>query len=131
VSFVAMLPDQNSRWTNPNLRVYRANIVITTPHPGMRPGMSCSVEIQIEDLPDTLYVPLQSVYRARDVNVSFVSGAAGIERREVRVGRFNELWVQVLDGLREGEVVLLHAPVGFDAQALVPEPAARENDKHN
>jgi hypothetical protein len=46
----------------------------------------------------------------------------------VKIGSFNELWVQVLEGLGEGEVVLLSAPVGYAAPATEsePEPAVEE-----
>jgi multidrug resistance efflux pump len=69
VAFVAMLPDQNSRWSNPNLGVYQTTIAITTAHPGLRPGMSCSIEILIEELEEELFVPLQSVFREGDASV--------------------------------------------------------------
>ena len=119
VKFVAMLPDQNSRWSNPNLRVYRCEVAITSASPGLRPGMSCAVEILIEELADALYVPVQSVFRDGTRTLSFVVGEDGIEQREVKVGRYTELWVQAVEGLSEGETVLLQPPVGF-----VPAPSA-------
>jgi len=113
VDFVAMLPDQNSRWSNPNLRVYRCEVAITSASPGLRPGMSCAVEIQIEELADALFVPVQAVFRDGTRTLSFVVDDGEVEQREVRVGRYTELWVQVLEGLSEGESVLLQAPPGF------------------
>jgi HlyD family secretion protein len=124
VDFVAMLPDQNSRWTNPNLRVYRCVVGITSASPGLRPGMSCAVEIQIEELADAVYVPVQAVFRDGTRNLSFVAGNGGVEQREVRTGRYTELWVQILEGLREEETVLLQAPPGF-----TPEPSAVEQPR--
>jgi HlyD family secretion protein len=115
VSFVALLPDQGSWWSNPNTRVYRIEVDITSPEVGLRPGMSCSIEILIDELPDALHVPVQTVFRSGDVNLCYVATAAGAEPREVRVGRFNDLWVEILDGLAEGETVLLTPPA--DAQA--------------
>jgi HlyD family secretion protein len=113
VAFVAMLPDQNSRWSNPNLRLYRCEVAVTSANEGMRPGMSCSVEISVEDLADAVYVPVQAVFRAGTRNLSFVATEDGVEPREVRVGHYTELWVQVLEGLSEGETVLLQPPAGF------------------
>ncbi len=124
VEFVAMLPDQNSRWSNPSLRVYRCEVAITTAHPGLRPGMSCSVEVLIEELADAVYVPVQAVFRDGERNLSFVATEQGTRTREVRVGRYNELWVQVLEGLTEGETVLLQAPPGFTA---APEEEAADS----
>lgn len=121
VDFVAMLPDQNSRWSNPNLRLYRCEVEITGQGPGLRPGMSCSVEILIEELADALYVPVQAVHRDGVRNVSFVVGRDGIEQREVQVGRYTQLWVQIVAGLDQGESVLLQPPAWF---APTPSPPA-------
>ena len=115
VDFVAMLPDQNSRWSNPNLRLYRCEVGITDASQSLRPGMSCSVEILIEELADAVFVPVQAVFRDGIRNVSFVATEDGVESRQVRVGRYTELWVQTLEGLSEGEIVLLQAPPGFTA----------------
>jgi hypothetical protein len=113
VSFVALLPDQQSWFANPNQRLYRTDVAIDQANREMRPGMSCSIEILVEDIPDTLYAPVQSLFRHEGGNVAFVSEAGRVEPREVEVGRYNDRWVQVIDGLEEGEVVLLSPPTGF------------------
>lgn len=121
VQSVAMLPDQNSRWSNPSLRLYGAVIAITTFNAGLRPGMSCAVEIEVDQLADALYVPVQSVFREGRATVCFVVDGGKLERRAVRVGRYNELWVQILEGLEQGEYVQLHAPVDFEGPSIAPE----------
>jgi len=113
VAFVALLPDQNSWWANPNLRLYRADVVITSGTSEIRPGMSCLVEVLIEDLPEALFVPVQCVSRRGHENVSFVVEKDAIQMRTVEVGRQNDQWVQVLTGLKENETVLLAPPPAF------------------
>jgi HlyD family secretion protein len=127
VGFVAVLPDQNSWWANPNMRLYRVDVAITSKNEQMRPGMSCAIEILADELPDALYVPVQAVFRTRQGNVSFVARGGSIEPRSVSVGRYNALWVQILDGLEEGETVLLTRPAGFEAsEEPEAEPPADE-----
>ena len=116
VSFVALLPDKNSWWANPDLRVYRAEITLLTSHEEMRPGMSCSLEILVEDIPNATYAPVQSVLPHKGETICFVSKGGVIETRTVKVGRSNDLWVEVLDGLQEGEIVLLSPPEGFEPE---------------
>jgi hypothetical protein len=89
----------------------------------MRPGMSCSVEILIEELEDALYVPVQAVFTDGGASHAFVDTPDGPERRAVVTGSFNDLWVQVVEGLEEGETVLLKAPVG-SAGTTAPESQA-------
>ena len=124
VSFVALLPDQNSWWANPNMRVYRTDVAIEGTHPEMRPGMSCSIEIQVEQIEDTLYVPVQAVFRQAAGNVCFVAGRGANVERTVEVGRYNDKWVQILTGLEEGEVVLMSPPPGFAPKEAVDEAGA-------
>ena len=117
VSFVALLPDQGSWWSNPNTRLYRTEVEITTPAEGLRPGMSCGIEILIDELPDTVYVPVQAVFRDGETTLCYVARDGEVQTRIVHVGRYNDLWVQVLEGLAEGEVVLLSPPAQQAAQA--------------
>ena len=116
VDFVALLPDQQSWWANPNLRVYRTEIRIEDSVEGMRPGMSCAVEILVDEIADTLYVPVQAVFRHKGGSIAFVADARGFEVRPVEIGRFNDRWVQVLTGLEEGEEVFLSTPPDFTLQ---------------
>ena len=113
VSFVAILPDQSTRWSNPNTRLYRTDVSIDTSDEEMRPGMTCSIVIRVEELPDTLFVPVQAVFHESRGNVSYVSTPLGIEVRPVKIGRFTVDNVQVLEGLSEGEIVLLSPPTDF------------------
>jgi HlyD family secretion protein len=115
VEFVAPLPDSGSSWMNPNQRLFRTNIAVTTTDPEMRPGMSCSVEILVKEIPDALYVPVQAVFHSGGKAICFVSG----EQRAVDIGSASEKWVEILSGLAEGEVVQLAPPSDFQ-----PEPAA-------
>jgi len=49
--------------------------------------------------------------------ICFVQSSEGIEQRSVQVGRNNEKWIQILEGLEEGEVVLLSPPIDFQPEA--------------
>ncbi len=117
----AVLPDQNSWWANPDLRVYRTEVALLELDPRLRPGMSSSIEIVVEELPDALYVPLQSIFLDEGRTVCFVSGDAGVEKRQVQVGQNNSKWVVVEGGLEEGETVLLSQPQGFGLKPALEE----------
>ncbi len=113
VSFVAVLPDQNSWWANPNLRLYKTEVTIDDAIAEMRPGMSVAIEILVEEIPDAVYVPLQAVNHRRGNNLVFVADGGSVSERVVEIGRSNETWVEVRSGVREGETVLLSPPAEF------------------
>jgi HlyD family secretion protein len=123
ISFVAILPDQNTRWSNPNTRLYRTDVSIDSSSAEMRPGMSCAIVIRIEDIADALYVPVQAVFHESRGNVSYVPTPTGVEVRPVTIGRYNVESVQIIAGLAEGETVLLSRPSDFKDAAT---PAAEE-----
>ena len=125
VKFKAMLPDQNSWFANDNLRLYRTQVEVLDPIPDMRPGMTCSVEILVDELDDCLQVPVQAVFLDGGEPICFVKNGALIEKRAIETGQSNHKWVEVAAGLAEGEVVLLSRPAGF---TLEPAPPADRTD---
>ncbi|MDP6941013.1 MAG: HlyD family efflux transporter periplasmic adaptor subunit [Planctomycetota bacterium] len=121
IEFVALLPDSGSSWMNPNQRLFRTNIAILDTSSEMRPGTSCSVEILVKDIPNTLYVPVQGVFHSGGQAVAFVNGKA----RKIEIGSASEEWVEILSGLEEGEVVQLAPPRGFQPE---PPPKAERDE---
>lgn len=122
VGFVAVMADSGSWRSNPNQRLYKADISLTNPTNDMRPGMSCSVEILVKDLEDVHYVPRQCVLLDGGETIVFVVNGSETERRKVKVGLDNSKWVSVEEGLREGEIVALAPPADFEP-APVPDEA--------
>lgn len=129
VGFVALLADKNSWWANPNQRLYRTEIQVTDPAPEMRPGMSVSIDILSDTIADCLSVPMQAIVLDKGKPTVFVTKGSNVEQRDVKVGRSNDAKVEVLEGLVEGEEVLLAPPVGFtptgadEPQKVDPNPA--------
>jgi len=126
VSKVAVLPDSQSRWLNPDLKVYSTDITLFEGNEKLKPGMSAKVEIIVQSLSRVVYVPIQCVYRRGGREVCYVTGPGlGIEVRPVKVGLTNDQFVEVREGLTEGEQVLLYAPaIGDDQGAKSEEGAA-------
>lgn len=126
VGFVALLPDKGSWWANPNQRLYRTEIAVENGNLEMRPGMSCSVEILADMVDDCLQVPVQSVVLHEGKTIAFVTTAGGgFDQRAVKVGRASETFVEVVEGLKEGEEVLLAPPPGFTPKGAPESDAPR------
>ncbi|MBM3879402.1 MAG: HlyD family efflux transporter periplasmic adaptor subunit [Verrucomicrobia bacterium] len=114
VDKVALLPDTQSRWGNPNLKVYNTDIVITEPLPGVKPGVSARAEVIITNIANSLSVPIQAVTTLKGRQVAYVRQGGADVPVPVEVGLFNTRFIQVLSGLKEGDRVLLSPP--FDTQ---------------
>lgn len=114
VDRVAPLPDTQSRWGNPNLKVYNTDILVTDTLPNVKPGVSAKAEIIVTNIADTLSVPIQAVTTLKGRSVVYLANGAKAEPRPVEVGLFNIKFLQVVQGLKDGDRVLLSPP--FDTE---------------
>jgi len=124
VSKIAPLPDPQSMWMNPDLKVFNTLIEIDQDGSDMRTGMSCRAEIMIDKLQNVLYVPVQAIVRKADQAFAYVRKGGSIEPRPVTIGLDNNRMIHVKSGLEEGEEVVLTPPLS-EARAKEPseEPA--------
>ena len=118
VTKVAGLPDTQSRWANPNLNVYKTKVVITDPlPPDLKPGVSAKTEIVITNILQTLTVPIQSVTTMKGQQVVYLSGQEN-KPTPVTVGMFNSKFIEITEGIKNGDRVLLSPPMEADGSDL-------------
>ncbi len=111
VSKVGVLPEQESRWMNPDLKVYETTVVIEGSHDWLKPGMTAKVDILIDELEEVLYVPIQAVSTVKGERVAYLARLGREpEKRVVETGEFNDSFIEVKSGLEEGDEVLLVKP---------------------
>ena len=79
VDKIAILPDAQRAWLNPNLKVYDTRVTVDDESEGLRPGMSCRAEILVRSFEDVLYVPLQCVVRPGGYPTVYVAAAGNIK----------------------------------------------------
>ncbi len=114
VQKVALLPDSQARFGNPNLKVYNTEVVIVDPLPGVKPGVSAQAEIVVTNIGNALSVPLQAVTTHRGRQVVYLKSGSKNVPTPVQVGMFNTKFVEVTSGIKEGDKVLLSPP--FDTE---------------
>ena len=76
----------------------------------LRPGMSARVEIQVEERPQALFVPLEAVFERDGRQVCYVWQRGGFRPRPVVLGPSNRDFVVVHKGLAKGDRVALRDP---------------------
>jgi HlyD family secretion protein len=111
VQRIAPLPDPQSMWMNPDLKVYNSDVYLEGNVPSLRTGMSCKVEIIVEQYDDAVYVPVHTVLRVGGEPTVFVVKDGSIEERKVKVGLDNRMMIRIISGLDEGELVLQAPPL--------------------
>lgn len=124
VAKIALLPDAQSAWLNPDLKVYNTDIHLENRNSAIRAGMSCKAEIIVEQYPEATYVPVQSVLRVNGQPTVYVVRRGELEPREVEVGLDNNRVIRIIKGLEPGELVSLTPPLA----AAAVEPAEYSKD---
>lgn len=127
INKVALLPDKQSSWANPNLKVYNTEILVVDKLPDVKPGVSARAEIVIAQLQDVVTVPIQAVTTRQGKQVCYVRSFTGPGPREVEVGLFNNRLIEIRKGLQPGEEVLLAPP--FDDSGEFREDVIRKDEK--
>jgi HlyD family secretion protein len=124
VARIAPLPDAQSAWLNPDLKVYNTDIYLEGNSVVLRTGMSCKAEIIIEQHEEATYIPIQAVLRVGGKPTVYVVKGNDLEPRAVEIGLDNNRMVRIISGLEPGEVVSLTPPLA----AAAVEPTEYSND---
>ena len=103
-----LLPSAENEWLNPDLKVYDVRIGFDNCLDIMRPGMTASVEILVEQLKDVLYVPIQAVQT--DMQGRHFCVMADGTSREVQLGKRSRSFVEIISGIEENDQIFQTAP---------------------
>ncbi|MBI4657555.1 MAG: biotin/lipoyl-binding protein [Verrucomicrobia bacterium] len=114
VKKVAVLPNSQDRWMNPNLKVYSTEVLIEDELPDLKPGVSARAEIIVTNLVNALTVPLQAVTTVKGKQVCYVQNGTAAAPVPVVVGNFNDQFIEIKSGLKEGDLVMLSPPAATD-----------------
>ncbi|MEM1210139.1 MAG: efflux RND transporter periplasmic adaptor subunit [Planctomycetota bacterium] len=110
VASVAVMAEDGG-WLNPNLREYLVQVSLPQEAAAsLKPGMRASSEIIVGRVDESLAVPLQAVHAEGETNYVYVDAGRGVRRQPVTLGASSEAFVEIADGLSEGDRVLLRDP---------------------
>ena len=87
---------------------FEVDMILTDEPDGLRRGQTKQVRLTLGDNSDAILIPNGAFYQETGGNWIFVVSADGSEaiRRSVRMGRRNNEFIEVLDGLEPGERVI-------------------------
>lgn len=94
-----------------NVKGFQVQALIEKPNPRLRPGMTVSITVPVASADDALSVPISAVFKGDGgKKVVYVKTGGASEKREVKIGVTNIDYAQILNGLKEGEEILLTEP---------------------
>jgi RND family efflux transporter MFP subunit len=90
-------------------RTLRTEIEVDNPKLELVPGMYAEALLKVQRHPQALSVPIEAISFEREPGVYLVNQAQEIEERPVRLGLETPTRCEILDGLREGDLVMIGA----------------------
>lgn len=113
------------------VKQYNTYVRIENPPEGMiRPGLTAKVEIHVENIADTIAVPVVSVIENKGEYYCFVKEEGKIVARWVAIGSSNEINVVIREGLQPGDQ-LVQNPDPFAKVVDFPDPPAGKTSLQN
>src|SRR5262249_46034812 len=104
---IAPLPDAGN-FFDQGIKVYTARIRLDRKRAGLRPGMTASARIELGERENAIGVPYGAlVSSGGKTQVALRRPDGRVEWREVVAGAYGDQTVEITEGLREGEQVIL------------------------
>ena len=97
-------------WDQGSPKVYASDISTDAADERLTPGMTVQVEIVVEKAVGVLYLPVEGVYNRDGKTYCKLRQGEGQSEREVKTGRFSTDYVEVTEGLKENDQVMLDRP---------------------
>lgn len=107
---------------------YPVTVLVDGSPEELYPGMNVSAKILIEDAGNVLTLPVEAVERGDTVKVALpgcldengnIVDISAVEERKVTLGRNDDNYIEIVDGLEEGDVVLAPSPQGSNMMETI------------
>jgi HlyD family secretion protein len=117
---VASVPSSTGSSFNRDIKEYQAIIKLNQADGedriALKPGMTAQIEVLVESREDVLQTPIQSVLTIVGKQIAFVVRGNKVERRNVTVGKTNDRMIEILDGVAEGEAMVMNPRSHFERE---------------
>lgn len=107
---------------------YPVTVLVDGSPEELYPGMNVSAKIIVEEVGSVLTLPVEAVERGDTVLVATegcldekgnVVDISAAEKRQVTLGRNDDNYIEIVDGLEEGDVVLAPSPKGSNMMEAI------------
>ena len=126
VSSVSRVTRPAGWWTG-NVVKYDT-IIELPPTDGLKPGMSVEVEVILARHDDVLLIPNTAIFESGGVYSCWIKREREMERRRIVIGDSSDLYTIVVQGLQEGDEVVLD-PLAHVEEAQLAAAAAIEGGR--
>jgi len=101
-----------------DIKLFQVLIKLNQTNKNIRPGMTTSNKILINQKEDVLIAPIEAIFSQDSISYAYVKSAYSIEKRQVELGLTNNDEVIINKGLKENDVIYLNKPKDLDAKSI-------------
>ena len=130
VEKVGVVPASNGGWFSAGgAKTYETTVRLVDEVESLKPGMTAVVNMHVDKVEGVLTAPVQAIIQANGSTWCYVESpnGAGIERRDIEIGRSNDRFVHLQSGVNEGERIVLNSMDIYDQENQEPEEITAES----
>lgn len=98
------------RYSASKVRTYEVIIDIDSCHLKMKPGLSASCEIIIQEVKDTLFVPSLSIFEKDSIKIVYVKEKKKFTPVQIKTGSSGSSFTIITEGLEGDEIIAITEP---------------------
>lgn len=110
IARIAQLPVNLIPWDQNSPKIYQTIVDFSGNDSRIVSGMSVQVEVISRILHDVLFIPIEAVFEENGKLLVYRKAVAGPEKVFVKIGASNNNFVEITEGLSEGDDVYLYRP---------------------
>jgi cobalt-zinc-cadmium efflux system membrane fusion protein len=112
---------------DPNTRTAKVRVEVPNPERLLKLEMFATVEIPTPAARPALMIPSESIHEMDQRTVAFVRKGNGFEKRNIKTGRRIGDWVEIIEGLEQGESVVSEGSFLLKSEAMKDELGGHED----
>jgi multidrug resistance efflux pump len=101
-----------------DIKLFQVLIKLNETNKNIRPGMTTSNKILIDQKDDVLMIPLEAIFANDSISYTYVKSGLSIDKRQVKLGPSNNEVVIINKGLNENDIVYLNKPEDSDDKSI-------------
>ena len=92
------------------IKIFPVQVIIDGNSRKLLPGLTVSCKVIVSEVPDVLFIPLESLFNEQGVDYVYIKSGSGFKRRDIKTGAINTDYAIVTEGLAENELIALSNP---------------------
>ena len=114
-------------WWAGSVKEYETSVKILGSPPGLKPGLTAAVRIQVESLSDVVQVPVQSIFEHGDKHYCVTRDNDAWFASEVEIGSTNDKVVVIEKGIEPGKQIV-HGAFAYRDKVDLPKISDKPKD---